>query len=1019
MAWVSRHGGVGICCAFASWVGAVQAAEIELRPISASGTHSIAGNEIFLTGSGQRVFLELYLSDWDPDLKGNTKLKIWQVTFDSTGYTSGLGVAIGPAEESCSDPTGCVSAFGTDAVCAVGCNGGDRDGQTCTSDEQCPGNPPGVCGFSSCVALFQDFSRDDWIFVGLSVVTAVAVSTPDFRVGALALSASAFDPGTPGYGGTLVLDVPPGAAGTYTIGFIEGRDSTFMTEENDGAITPLNLIVARITVECVIGADCNDNNECTIDSCNADGSCTNLTNFDDTQFCCNPATGGLTSLSDSNACTLDVCNPNGSVTHPPEAEFTTCGDTTNTQCDNPDSCDGTGACLNRLEPNGASCGSAVDTDCDGRDTCNGNGVCLDNIKPAGATCGSQADTECDDPDICNGFGTCLVNTVPNGVPCDDGLFCTADETCTDAVCTSGAPRDCADLLSCTTDTCNDTTDQCDHSLNAGSCLIDNICYAEGDFNPANSCEACTTTQSTIDWTTRSNESLCNDGDACTGTGRPDIGFDTCTAGVCAGTLDPECNDDCEFPVVAVEGSTISNNSSTGPDDGEASCQIDSNNDVWFQYTAKCAGTIFLSTTGSIMAPSNDPVLNVFDACPADGGVEIACDDDSGVELQAALTFTVSAGATYLIRVAGFEDNRGSIVLNLRPIDDCLIDGVCFAEDDLNPENACLACIPDLSTTQWSPLLEGSSCGDSEDTECDSPDACDGLGFCEVNHKPDGIECADEVPANECTRNMCNQGLCVHPPEPAGFACGDPSDTECDNPDICDGGGTCTPDFEDIGFSCGDQTETQCDNPDICDGNNNCLDNPKPNGLACDDLDVCTKEDACQSGSCAGTAIPEAPLVAGLGSRAIVVTPQPPNSPAPVALLLTSPDWTCLSKYIDVDGLLVDTPVFQLPAQWGDIIVQDPDIVPSSTYVVTAECGGFQSPASSGDTWLWGDMNNDGTVSFTDINLIVEAFKSIFTVPFIVANLAPCDLDDMISFKDIGAVVEAFKQIPFPCAIPCP
>ena len=77
MAWFSRHGGVGIICALASWVGAVQAAEMEWRPISASGTHSINGNEIFLTGSGQRVFLELYLLDWDPDLDGSPVVKIW------------------------------------------------------------------------------------------------------------------------------------------------------------------------------------------------------------------------------------------------------------------------------------------------------------------------------------------------------------------------------------------------------------------------------------------------------------------------------------------------------------------------------------------------------------------------------------------------------------------------------------------------------------------------------------------------------------------------------------------------------------------------------------------------------------------------------------------------------------------------------------------------------------------------------------------------------------------------------
>ena len=68
------------------------------------------------------------------------------------------------------------------------------------------------------------------------------------------------------------------------------------------------------------------------------------------------------------------------------------------------------------------------------------------------------------------------------------------------------------------------------------------------------------------------------------------------------------------------------------DDAEASCQIDSNNDVWFVYTATCDGAVFMSTTGSQFAPSNDPVLSVYDACPGTGGVEIACDDDSGIDL---------------------------------------------------------------------------------------------------------------------------------------------------------------------------------------------------------------------------------------------------------------------------------------------------------------------------------------------------------------------------------------------------
>ena len=45
---------------------AADGAEFFLVPISASGTHTINGVEIVLTGGGQRVFLEVRLADWDP-----------------------------------------------------------------------------------------------------------------------------------------------------------------------------------------------------------------------------------------------------------------------------------------------------------------------------------------------------------------------------------------------------------------------------------------------------------------------------------------------------------------------------------------------------------------------------------------------------------------------------------------------------------------------------------------------------------------------------------------------------------------------------------------------------------------------------------------------------------------------------------------------------------------------------------------------------------------------------------------
>ena len=56
---------------------------IELRPISASGAHVIAGNQITLAGTGQRVFLEVLVSNWDPDLDGSPSIAGWQAFLGS------------------------------------------------------------------------------------------------------------------------------------------------------------------------------------------------------------------------------------------------------------------------------------------------------------------------------------------------------------------------------------------------------------------------------------------------------------------------------------------------------------------------------------------------------------------------------------------------------------------------------------------------------------------------------------------------------------------------------------------------------------------------------------------------------------------------------------------------------------------------------------------------------------------------------------------------------------------------
>src|SRR3989442_6079499 len=59
---------------------------------------------------------------------------------------------------------------------------------------------------------------------------------------------------------------------------------------------------------------------------------------------------------------------------------------------------------------------------------------------------------------------------------------------------------------------------------------------------------------------------------------------------------------------------------------------------------------------------------------------------------------------------------------------------------------------------------------------------------QANTVPDGPSCAPD--GNECTRDVCGAGVCTHPAEPAGHACGSPGETDGGNPDTCAGPGTC-------------------------------------------------------------------------------------------------------------------------------------------------------------------------------------------------------------------------------------
>lgn len=111
-----------------------------------------------------------------------------------------------------------------------------------------------------------------------------------------------------------------------------------------------------------------------------------------------------------------------------------------------------------------------------------------------------------------------------GKPCDDLDPCTTNDLCKGGFCT-GTAYSCDDQFECTHDICSGDG-ECKHELRSGFCLIDELCFKEGDLHPELPCLECITSVATDEWTP-DNQNGCEDGDPCT---QPD----RCVGGLCMG-----------------------------------------------------------------------------------------------------------------------------------------------------------------------------------------------------------------------------------------------------------------------------------------------------------------------------------------------------------------------------------------------------------------------------------------------------------------------------------------------------
>jgi cysteine-rich repeat protein len=373
------------------------------------------------------------------------------------------------------------------------------------------------------------------------------------------------------------------------------------------------------------------------------------------------------------------------------------------------------------------CGNGtVDADeqCDDGDTTNGD--CCSSacrLDPAGAACTSDGNG-CTD-DVCNGQGVC--QHPDNTAPCDDGLFCTADDTCQAGACQPGAPRDCSAAAEpCVDGVCDEQNDRCG--------------------------------------TPKADGTACNDGNPCTHS-------DGCQAGVCAGaTIACAAQDQCHEAGVCDPATGLCSN----PTKSDGSPCNDGN--LCTPSDACVAGTC---TAGAPLTCGAQDQCHAAGVCnPATGLCSNPAKPDGSACNDGSLctrSDTCLAGAC-----------MGGAAVTCGAQDQCHAAGVCNPATGLcsNPAKPDGTRCDDGNACTRGDACAAGACRGADAVVCRAQDPCHDAGICDPATglcsnpaKPDGTACDD---GEVCTvADACSGGTCT-----AGPRTDRDADGSCDVRDVC-------------------------------------------------------------------------------------------------------------------------------------------------------------------------------------------------------------------------------------------
>ena len=457
--------------------------------------------------------------------------------------------------------------------------------------------------------------------------------------------------------------------------------------------------------------------------------------------------------------------------------------------------------IDDVEVSGIQIGSCVvPGDCDDGLHCNGIETCT------GGSCAPGTPVACDDGVACT-LDACDENTnacasTPGATACSNSVYCDGDEIC-DAVmgCKPGVTRDCTDLVGCTTDSCNEGTDSCDHTPNHASCGNGQYCDGAETCHPTLDCLPGTPVACGDAFGCTADS--CNEGtdscdhmpsDAACGNGQYCDGVETCSAtlGCQAGT-----------PMACGDG---------------VGCTTDSCNE----------GTDSCDHTPSDAACANGQYCDGVETCSAtlgcEAGTPVACGDAFGCTTDSCNEGTDSCDHTPNDAACG----NGQYC-----------DGVETCSATLGCEAGTpVACGDGVGCTTDGCNEGTDSCDHTpSDAACDDGLYCNGVETCDATldcQSGTTVECGDGV---GCTTDGCNEGTdsCDHTP----------SDAACDDGLYCSGVETC-----DATLDCQGGTTVDCGDGVGCttDGCNEGTDacDHTPSDVACDDGVYCNGAETCHA-----------------------------------------------------------------------------------------------------------------------------------------------------------------------------